>query len=179
LPVVLALAAAAIALPALVDAGCSTQAVGVDECRTIESARCAAARSCGFSEDQATACTEFYRDQCLHGIENSDDAPTEAQASACVKAVQAVEACVKVGAKHLADCPAVPVATGVDPAGLGTCQAILSRVELLAACSFVAKTINTSGSTTTTSGAGGAGGSDAGNDANDDASGGAGGAGGN
>jgi hypothetical protein len=50
--------------------GCGTNAVGVEACRKIESARCEAAAPCGFLSETGGGvdeCKRFARDNCLHG----------------------------------------------------------------------------------------------------------------
>ena len=70
-------------------AGCGTDAKGIDDCRDIEQARCAAAKSCGI-EDVA-ACQRFYRDQCLHGL--SISAPSSSVLKACLATIRSAGAC--------------------------------------------------------------------------------------
>ena len=122
--------------------GCGTDAVGVEACRQIEAARCSALRSCpvaqgGFkSDDEVDACTLFYRDQCLHGIE-STTAPTDAQLTGCVNAVKATAACAKAGTPTMEGCPAAPLVSPMEASGLTPCNAILKAADHLAACNFV------------------------------------------
>lgn len=70
--------------------GCGTDAKGVEECRDIEFARCAAAAPCGIVPDVA-ACQRFYRDHCLHGM--AVDPPAPDIVEACVKTIEAAGAC--------------------------------------------------------------------------------------
>ena len=120
----------------LTPAGCGTDAVGVDACRTIENARCEAATACGFTEEKVQACVLFYRDQCLHGVANADAGePATASTDACVAAVNATAACAKSGAKSIAGCAGAALITGGD-ATLTPCVVLQERVEILAACAF-------------------------------------------
>jgi hypothetical protein len=75
---------------ALVTAGCSTAAVGIDDCREIEEARCKAGKPCGLIDD-VDACERYYRDHCLHGVSEKD--PSGSQVSACVKVIEAAGKC--------------------------------------------------------------------------------------
>jgi hypothetical protein len=75
---------------ALVTAGCSTNAVGIDDCREIEEARCKAGKPCGLIDD-VDACQRYYRDHCLHGVSGKD--PSGSQVSACVKVIDAAGKC--------------------------------------------------------------------------------------
>lgn len=138
-----ALAAPALLLAAV--ARCGTDAVGVDACRDIETARCEAAAACGYSETDVERCREFYQDQCLHGVENAAHTPTEQEVRDCVAAVKAVQGCAGRGAASMVECPEVPIIatdpdTGapVDPAKVTPCGAITNVVHYLAACAFVA-----------------------------------------
>lgn len=134
------LLAATPALGGLVPA-CTTGAVGVEACRSIEAARCEALRACpvalgGYTTDaQVNACTLFYRDECLHGVE-SKAAPSDNEANACVAAVRATAACAKAGADSLDGCAGAELETG-DPKAISPCAVILSAVDQLKACSFV------------------------------------------
>lgn len=63
---------------------CSTKAVGIQECRDVEYARCAASVPCGVIEQgEVESCRRFYRDQCLHGIAGPE-VPTADEHQACV-----------------------------------------------------------------------------------------------
>ena len=123
-------------LTLLAPASCGSDAVGIDECRTIETARCEAATACGFTPDKVQSCTSFYRDECLHGVENADAGTPEATAvEACVAAVNATAACAKAGAKTIEGCAGAALITGAD-ATLAPCVILSAKVELLAACAF-------------------------------------------
>jgi hypothetical protein len=74
---------------------CGTDAVGVDACRQIETARCQQAVNCPAidlgrpvpvrSSDPVGECIRFYHDACLHGLEVAD--PGAVQTKACVDAI--------------------------------------------------------------------------------------------
>ncbi|HVK62993.1 MAG TPA: hypothetical protein VM694_00880 [Polyangium sp.] len=117
---------------------CGTDAVGIDACREIESARCEATQACGATEAEATYCIDLYRDQCLHGFQSGQEPGTDATAR-CVEAVRAVAACARAGAASMADCPAEPLVAAADPAAITPCVIITRKPEQLADCAFVAK----------------------------------------
>lgn len=120
----------------LAPASCGSDAVGVDACRAIETARCEAATACGFTEEKVQTCTLFYRDQCLHGIENADaGTPATEVVDACVAAVNATAACAKAGATTLDGCAGAELMASADPT-LTPCKVLLEKVDLLAACAF-------------------------------------------
>jgi hypothetical protein len=86
----------ALAAPvAVVVTACGTDAIGIDACRQIETARCKQAPACNISlaqpvhRDSPTtdvdACIRYYHDACLHGLSTGDPgAPT---VQACVDAI--------------------------------------------------------------------------------------------
>ncbi len=61
-PCLVALFSANLTFFAMTAGGCGTDAIGVDDCRRIELARCAAAETCGLISDLGQ-CQSFYRDQ--------------------------------------------------------------------------------------------------------------------
>jgi hypothetical protein len=126
------------ALAGAVMASCTTDAVGIEVCRKIETARCEAARQCGYDDAKVESCTLFYRDQCLHGVENIEDTPTESQANVCADAVNVVAGCAQKKVASMEDCP-MQLVTGASGANIKPCDVILDKVHLLAACSFVTK----------------------------------------
>jgi hypothetical protein len=130
--------AAGALLIVLAPASCGTDAVGIDACRTIETARCEAATACGFTEAKVQSCTLFYRDQCLHGVENADAGePATTSVDACVAAIDATAACAKAGAKTLDACAGAKLLDTADHT-LPPCTILKEKVELLAACAFAA-----------------------------------------
>jgi hypothetical protein len=154
---------------ALAPAGCGTDAVGIEACRQIQTARCNALQQCVFdvetkerySADQAKACTDFYRDQCLVGIENDTKEPTDATIKGCVAAVNAVSECAKQGVATLSDC-GVALVEPADATKFAPCDIITSGAELLSACAFVVRPADAGTPIDATS--------DTGNDAASDAS---------
>lgn len=128
--------AAGALLIVLAPASCGSDAVGVEACRSIETARCEAATACGFSDEKVQSCTLFYRDQCLHGIENADaGAPATEVVDGCIAAVNATAACAKAGAKTLDGCAGAALLASADPT-LTPCVVLTDKVDLLAACAF-------------------------------------------
>lgn len=132
-------------------AGCDTDAVGVESCRTIEARRCELAPRCAKSaswatevrtEDEVTNCKTFYRDHCLNGIENPSGDPSTEKTDACVKAMDAVGKCASDGVADLTAC-------GVASTdGAATPCAALGKIQILEACAFVAAKPSTTASTT-------------------------------
>jgi hypothetical protein len=120
--------AAGLGLPA-VSSGCSVDAVGIEDCRKIEFARCDAGKSCGLVSDVAE-CKRFYRDYCLHGL-SLEKSPSAGAVSACVRSLQAVQACGKGVA--LAECPNVTL----SPTRLSQACDVLAAPEDIAECSFL------------------------------------------
>ncbi len=119
-------------------AGCGTDAVGVDECRDIEEARCEAGAFCDVVEDVA-ACKRFYRDQCLHGLA-AKDRPGAPQLKACLNTIKLAGECAKGGIENLADCP-VPTPSAktihtkvydvvLSPQDAAECEFLAEPVEL-------------------------------------------------
>ena len=92
---ILACAAAALGAAGLA-AACGTEAVGVETCRTIESARCLQAPNCpdidlskpvhrDTPRTNIDACMRFYDDACWHGLAAGD--PGAIATKACVDAI--------------------------------------------------------------------------------------------
>ncbi len=84
-----------IALAPLLAAGCGTSASGVNDCKTIEEARCNAAAKCSAislsppysTNGSATdACIRYYDTACLHGLAGNQ--PSNGQLQDCVTAIQ-------------------------------------------------------------------------------------------
>jgi len=138
----IALAAALCSFLGLLSAGlaggCGADAVAIDACRRIETARCEASTACGLSQEESTYCLALYRDQCLHGIQNKTGDPDQTMVDACVAAVRATEACVRAGAQSMAECAAAPLVASQSPAAIAPCTVIQRKPEWLSACSFVA-----------------------------------------
>jgi hypothetical protein len=110
---------------------CGTDAVGVAECREIESARCAAAASCGFADVEQ--CQRFYRDHCLHGVALEE--VNEVQVDACVTELERAGRCATdAPGSAPAGCPE-PVQTESEVTDVCT---LILRPELASACAFLA-----------------------------------------
>jgi hypothetical protein len=76
--------------------GCGSGAVGIDECRTIEQARCQAAVNCDVGIDSSSdedTCNRYARDNCLHGLPT--DPPRESTFNRCVAAIKAAGTCAR------------------------------------------------------------------------------------
>jgi hypothetical protein len=85
--------------------GCGTSAMGVDDCRDIQQARCRAGKACGIVDDVA-ACERYYRDHCLHGLATTPPAGTSV--SACVDVIEAAGRCAESDREiDLNECPDV------------------------------------------------------------------------
>lgn len=68
--------------------GCSTKAVGINECRDVEKARCEASVPCGIvDEDEVEACQRFYDDHCLHGMTGKEE-PSADEHRACLELIE-------------------------------------------------------------------------------------------
>lgn len=116
--------------------GCPGDGTAVEQCREIQSLRCDLSPVCtgDSSEDAVESCKIFYRDQCLHGVENVEAAPSGTEQEACLGALRAVAACVSAGTSP-ADCN-VDLIAGDPPA---LCEVLVgSRVAALSACAFAA-----------------------------------------
>lgn len=72
----------------LITSACNTDAVGVNECRDVEYARCEASVACGvIEEDEVEECKRFYRDHCLHGMKG-DEVPTADEHKECLDLIE-------------------------------------------------------------------------------------------
>jgi hypothetical protein len=120
---------------------CGTNAVGVDDCRDIEQARCRAGKPCGIVDD-VPACERFYRDHCLHGLATKP--PAGASAGACVQVIEAAARCAvdgDMGPKtNLAVCPEPVTGGHLD---LVTACDVVEHPERAAECSFLTDTPDT------------------------------------
>lgn len=112
---------------------CDTNAVGVEECRSIEHARCEAAAHCPdqFAVRNVEECKLFYRDHCLHGMATA--VPTAAELRACVGSIQALSGCAEKDASASVLTCGVP-ATKAAPA---TVCKLLAEPEVIASCAFL------------------------------------------
>lgn len=113
--------------------GCGTNAVGVDECRDIERARCRAGDPCGIIDDVA-ACERYYRDHCLHGLATKP--PSGAVVDACVQVIETAGRCASAdpGAR-LDECDETVT---LDPRrSLVTACDVVAHPELTTECAFL------------------------------------------
>jgi hypothetical protein len=133
---VLAPIGSALVLGAL--ASCDTHAVGIDECRQIETARCHAARNCDFgidSDAKETICDRFVHDNCLHGLPTKE-VPRASALDRCVSAIQLAGKCAGDDAKAAAsDCG---IRGTFSPSDSTVCEFIESP-EYSSECSFLAE----------------------------------------
>jgi hypothetical protein len=130
-----ALRAFSVALPFVVAAAsCGPEPVGVDACRSIESARCEVAAPCGI-RTSVDDCKRFYRDQCLHGLALKE-APARPVIDQCVLAIRTAGACADTNPEMpVGDCPDAPgAAPGATLANV--CDVVLTP-EKSAPCSFL------------------------------------------
>jgi len=114
---------------------CSSDAIAVEACRTIENKRCEAAMGCtsGIAdEDDVTACQLFYRDQCLFGMAAEED-PGQPAVEACVAAIDQAAVCKL---STMTDCAQPPALSDSDAWDKSGCTIILNP-ELLADCAFL------------------------------------------
>jgi hypothetical protein len=112
--------------------GCGTDAVGVDDCRQIEQARCEAGVACGQVTD-VDACKRFYRDHCLHGLALGDS-PGTTQVKACVAAIGVAAQCARqLGPDApIQDCP-----PGIGLTALESPCKVVSQPEGTEPCRFL------------------------------------------
>lgn len=110
---------------------CGTDAVGVADCRAIESARCQAAAPCGFPDVEQ--CRRYARDHCLHGL--AAEAPSPADVDACVQEIDAAGQCAgSLGPDTPPEACAPPLAT--DGSAASVCD-VISRPERATACALL------------------------------------------
>jgi hypothetical protein len=82
----------------IVTASCGTNAVGVDDCRDIEQARCRASASCLDADgvpliQDVPACERYYRDHCLHGF--AVKPPAGADVAGCIQIIEQAGRCAQ------------------------------------------------------------------------------------
>jgi hypothetical protein len=113
---------------------CGTSAVGVEDCRSIERARCQAARPCNFGIDSNSdeeVCLRFARDNCLHGM--LVQAPTAGSVTKCVNAINGAGTC----ATKKKDTPGVDCAAVALTSGSATVCELIENPEQIPACEFL------------------------------------------
>lgn len=130
-------------LAAVGSGGCSTDAVGIEACRLIQTARCEVAPSClgqeEFAietEEQVENCVTYYVDGCLVGVENPE-AGDESGVD-CEAVIRAVGAC-EAASTPLAECmngdEPVQLRAGANSA-TSNCMALASP-HVLDACKWL------------------------------------------
>lgn len=124
---------AALAFAIAPASGCGTDAKGIEDCRSIERARCAAGTHCGLIDDRE-ACERFYRDHCLHGLAVSP--PANALVDRCVNTIRAAGECAAAGGEDvlLSECSS-PVSVNA-PTLSRACDVVL-RPEATEECAFL------------------------------------------
>jgi hypothetical protein len=112
--------------------GCSTGAVGVDDCRDIQQARCRAAKACGLLSD-VDACERYYKGHCLHGLATTP--PSGASVASCVDVIEKAGRCAEVDpGSELSDCK--ESVTDSRP-GLYLACDVVEHPELATECAFL------------------------------------------
>jgi hypothetical protein len=136
------LLSAAMTFSLVTASGCGTKAIGVEDCRAIEDARCRAAEPCGLVDDVA-ACQRYYRDHCLHGLVSEPRAG--ASVDACVNAIEAAGRCATDNPDSLlSDCGDQPVPA--PQPGLASACDVARYPERAAECSFLTNAPEDTGS---------------------------------
>lgn len=115
--------------------GCGTKAVGVDECRDIERARCRAGSPCGIVED-VPACERYIRDHCLHGLATKP--PSSAVVDACVQVIERAGRCASADPGTLIGECEEEVST--EYWTLETACDVVAHPELTTECAFLTDT---------------------------------------
>jgi uncharacterized membrane protein YgcG len=123
-------------LVAVQPSSCNTKAVGIDECRDIEYARCEAGVYCktAFAIDDVNACKRYYRDQCLHGLDVSKS-PGKPEVSQCVESIQQLGRCAKTSGEN-APAKACLDDTWTNAKIVTVCQ-LLKNPQVAPNCSFL------------------------------------------
>lgn len=115
---------------------CNTSAVGVDECRRIENARCEAAVRCPgeFDVSSVSACKRFYRDHCLHGLAVSS-VPSKPDVDDCIATIGALADCArqKGETSQVTQCGSL---TSTDPDVKTVCE-LMRKPQASPDCSFL------------------------------------------
>jgi hypothetical protein len=122
---------ATVSFSLVTSSGCGTSAVGVDDCRDIEQARCRVGKPCGIAPD-VEACERYYRDHCLHGLATAP--PASASVATCIDVIEAAGDCAKTDPETpLEECSGAPGAA----AGLSTACDVVLHPERAAECAFL------------------------------------------
>jgi hypothetical protein len=121
---------------ALLPLGCGTDAVGIEDCRSIERARCQAGQHCSFGIDSTSeeqVCERFARDNCLHGL--VVQASTTGAVTNCVNSINAAGACA-AKKTSLNDCTAIGEVTKAS----ATICDLIQNPEQISSCEFLTQT---------------------------------------
>jgi hypothetical protein len=116
-------------------AACDTDAVGVDDCRDIESARCVAARHCDFgidSDKKEAECQRFARDNCLHGL-STGVVPKRGTVDTCLRAIRGAGECAADdGTRPTTECASI----GLTQSQVSICDVVEDPTQAYA-CAFL------------------------------------------
>jgi hypothetical protein len=115
---------------------CDTGAVGIEDCRQIERARCEAALHCDLgleTSDDVEACKRFARDNCLRGL-NVDKTPSSTELRQCVQVIQAAGHCAE---SHSAAVPAADCEGLASVRGAHLACEVVETPELSRTCAFL------------------------------------------
>jgi hypothetical protein len=126
------LLSAVVSFSLVTGSGCGTGAVGIDDCRDIEQARCRGGKPCGIAKD-VDACERYYRDHCLHGLAMAP--PAGASVAACINVIETAGECAKADPETpLGECNDGSIATGFR---LNTVCDVVLHPERAAECAFL------------------------------------------
>jgi hypothetical protein len=130
------LTAALMPFAALVYAvGCDVNAIAVDDCRAIETARCVAARQCDLgidSDDDEAVCRRFARDNCLHGL-STGVVPKRGLVESCLRVIEGAGECAKDnGDTNASECESI----GATQDRVTVCEVIEDPTQAYA-CAFL------------------------------------------
>jgi len=119
---------------------CGTSAVGVDDCRDIEQARCRASAPCLDSNgspviNDVGACERYYRDHCLHGL--TVKPPASASVSDCINVIEAAGRCAKADPQSPLSC--TETASRRRQGFTQACD-LIARPERAVECAFLLET---------------------------------------
>lgn len=117
--------------------GCGTDAVGVEDCKAIEFARCEEAEACGTVED-VEACRRYYRGHCLHGLAVASRPPRD-ERDACVSAIREAGACARAQGPDtlLAECTDGAPADPLPGRNVQSTCDVVARPWEVQACNFL------------------------------------------
>jgi hypothetical protein len=124
----------------IVTASCGTNAVGVDDCRDIEQARCRANASCLDADgvpliQDVPACERYYRDHCLHGF--AVKPPAGADVSACIQVIEQAGRCAQEDPESDLSCTET---TAARRAGFTKACDVVTHPERATECAFLLDT---------------------------------------